>query len=93
MENLMNEIDFFTLSEEQQALARTKGFQLLGRSHWILSRKSDGATVWPHVDGYISVFERDGLYVKHKKFRHSLEEALTRKFGDRDDRVSDEMFD
>jgi hypothetical protein len=46
-----------------------------------LKRKSDGARIWPHIDGFISCFLRDGMFVKHRKFR-DLDRALNRLFGD-----------
>lgn len=80
----MKEIDYFSFTKDQRDLAEKKGFVFEMKHHWLLSRKSDGATVWPHIDGYISAFIREGTYVKHRKFRNSLEDALNRKFGDSD---------
>ena len=80
----MTEIDYFSLSKSQRDIAEKKGFVFEMRSHWVLTRKADGAIVWPHIDGYISAFTRDGMYVKHKKFRRALEDALNRRFGDSD---------
>lgn len=76
--------DFFAFTKSQRDLAEKKGFVFEMRGHWVLTRKADGATVWPHIDGYISAFIRDGMYVKHKKFRGKLEDALNRRFGDSD---------
>lgn len=74
--------DYFALTKEMRDLAVKKGFTFELKSHWVLTRSSDKAIVWPHIDGYISAFIRDGQYVKHRKFRNSFEEALDRKFGD-----------
>jgi len=81
----MDEVDYFTFTKEQRDLAEKKGFVFEMKDRWILFRKSDGATVWPHIDAYISAFLREGTYVKHRKFRNSFEDALDRKFGDSDD--------
>lgn len=80
----MKDGEYFSLSKAQRDLAEKKGFTFEMRAHWLLTRKSDGAIVWPHIDGYISAFLRDGMYVKHKKFRNDLKDALDRRFGDRD---------
>lgn len=80
----MKETDYFALTKEQRDLAESKGFVFELRYHWLLTRKSDGAVVWPHIDSYVSAFFREGTYVKHRKFRNSLEDALNRKFGDSD---------
>lgn len=80
----MSEMDYFTFTKSQRDLAEKKGFVFEIRDRWILTRKADNAIVWPHIDGYISAFIRDGMYVKHKKFRKSLEDALNRRFGDSD---------
>lgn len=80
----MSEINYFSLTTKQRDIAEEKGFTFEMRANWLLTRKSDGAVIWPHIDGYISTFMRDGTYVKHRKFRNSLEEALNRKFGDPD---------
>jgi hypothetical protein len=76
--------DYWTLTKDMRDLAEKKGFTFEMRARWILTRKADGAIIWPHIDGYISAFLRDGMYVKHKKFRKSFEDALNRKFGDSD---------
>lgn len=81
----MSEIDYFSLSPKQRDEAEELGFIFEMRRHWLLTRKADGAIVWPHVDGYISAFVRDGIYVKHRKFRGKLVDALKRKFGDSDE--------
>lgn len=82
----MSEIDYYTFTKEDRDLAEKKGFVFEMRAHWLLTRKSDGAVIWPHVDGYISAFLREGTYAKHRKFRNSLESALKRKFGDPDEK-------
>lgn len=46
-----------------------------------LNRHSDGAMIWPHIDAFISVFVRQGYFVKHKRF-YDLQQAMRRKFGD-----------
>lgn len=81
----MSEVHYFSLTKNQRDLAEEKGFTFEMRHRWLLTRKSDGAIVWPHIDGYVSGFIRNGMYVKLKKFRGNLEEALNRKFGDTDD--------
>lgn len=80
----MSETDYFSFTKSQRDLAEKKGFVFEMRGSWVLTRKADGAIVWPTIDGYMSAFTRDGMYVKHKKFRGKLETALDRKFGDRD---------
>lgn len=80
----MSEIDFFSLTTAQRDLAEKKGFTFEMRWRWLLTRKSDGAIIWPHIDGYISAFLRDGMYVKHKKYL-DLGRALGRRFGDSDE--------
>jgi hypothetical protein len=82
---LMANIDYWELTKSMRDLADKKGFTFQIKYRWVLTRKSDGATVWPHIDGYISAFLRDGMYVNQRKFRNSFKDALDRKFGDKDD--------
>jgi len=77
--------DPFSLTKDQRDMAEKKGFVFEMHDRWFLFRKLDGATVWPHMDGYISAFVREGTYVHHRKFRDTLENALDRKFGDPDE--------
>ena len=79
----MSEPKYFQFSKEDRDLAETKGFTFEMRARWLLVRKIDNAYIWPAVDAYISAFMREGIFVKHKKFRDTLKDALNRKFGDK----------
>lgn len=71
------------LNEDNITLAAEKGFfyEESEDEHFLLKRKADDARIWPHIDGFISCFMRQGMYVKHKKFIE-LSRALDRRFGD-----------
>ena len=75
-------MDYWELTKSMRELAAEKGFIFEIKDRWLLTRKSDGAAVWPAIDGYISAFLREGMYVKHKKFRASFKDALNHRFGD-----------
>lgn len=72
--------DFFELTRKMRDQAEKHGYAFVMKGHWVLSRASDKALIWPHIDGYISAFERQGMYVKHKKYLN-FERALSRTFG------------
>lgn len=76
------EFDYFTLTEEQSEMALAKGFTVsyIG-DRWYFMRIGDSSRIWPHIDGYIHAFVRQGHMVKHKKFL-DLAKALDRRFGD-----------
>lgn len=88
----MSNEEFFEFTKKMRDQAEKAGFTFEMRYHWLLTRKSDGAIIWPHIDAYISAFTRDGMYVKHKRFK-DFEKALKRKFGDKneDESVSSEI--
>lgn len=76
----------WTLSDELITQAAEKGFAYEESEdsedeRFLLKRKADDARIWPHIDGFISCFMRQGMYVKHKKFME-LSRALDRRFGD-----------
>ena len=80
----MTELSFpqWILTDRQQEDAAKKGFTYaVNNRKFYLKRKSDEARIWPHIDGFISVFIRGGWYVKHKKFK-DLDRALDRQFSD-----------
>jgi len=70
------------LEEDEIELAQAHGFkyQVLD-DRFYLKRQADDTRIWPHIDGYISCFIRQGTFVKHKKFL-DLKRALERRFGD-----------
>jgi hypothetical protein len=70
------------LTRAEVVLAHMQGFELdKDRYHFLLKRKADDARIWPHIDGFISCFLRQGMYVKHQKFKE-LTTALDRHFSD-----------
>jgi hypothetical protein len=78
----MPQLPHWQLSPEEIQEAKDCGFDHEDRDgKFYLQRASDQATIWPHIDGFISAFIRQGLYVKHKKYL-DLTRAMTRKFGD-----------
>lgn len=87
------EFPTWILSDEQRARAESLGYRHEIRyGNFMLTRPKDMHVIWPHIDGLISCFIRDGMYVKHKKFK-DYDRALARRFGDRDVRSEDEMYD
>ena len=82
----MTELPCWTLDPEQIQLASAKGFdytEVGDPARFRLSRKADDALIWPHIDGFISTFIRQGTFVRHKKYR-DLDRVLARRFGDND---------
>lgn len=78
----MTDHPHWNLTDKDIKLAAVKGFMYdTKRHHFLLKRKLDDARVWPHIDGFISCFIRQGMYVKHQKFRE-LSTALDRHFND-----------
>ena len=75
--------NFFELTTKMRDQAEKAGYVFQMKTRWFLSR-TDGATIWPHIDGYISCFLRGGQYVKHKKYL-DFKRALERRFGDADE--------
>jgi hypothetical protein len=76
------EFPHWTLTDEEITLSRKKDFdhKEVG-DRFYLTRKSDHARIWPHIDGFMSAFIRGGTFVKRKKFV-DLPRALDRRFGD-----------
>lgn len=81
---MMSVFPHWVLDPEEIKEAKDLGFkysEIDGRFR--LQRDSDGAMIWPHVDAFISVFVRQGHFVKHKRY-YDLQKAMKRKFGDSD---------
>lgn len=78
----MSTSKYFELTEEMSQLALSKGFTIsyIG-DRWYFMRIADSARIWPHIDGYIHAFVRQGHFVRHKKFM-DLATALDRRFAD-----------
>jgi hypothetical protein len=76
------EMPKWLLEIDEIELAMKRGFShSINNGRFYLSRKSDDARIWPHIDGFISCFIRQGTFVNHKKFR-DFSLALDRRFGD-----------
>jgi hypothetical protein len=73
------------LTDREQEEAAKKGFDYEPSGHldcrFLLKRPKDAARIFPHIDGFISCFVRQGMYVKHKKYI-DLNRALDRHFSD-----------
>lgn len=72
----------WVLDPEEIKEAESLGFSYAERGgRFRLHRSSDGAMIWPHIDAFISVFVRQGHFVKHKRY-YDLQKAMRRRFGD-----------
>ena len=72
----------WTLEDNEVILASAKGFSYeVFNGRFFMKRSKDEARIWPHIDGFISCFLRQGSYVKHKKFI-DFNRAIDRRFGD-----------